>query len=202
MFGLQHPMIILDLPSTQSSTRAAAGGSLKSPPSLRLPPSSLLSLRGFLRRAQLAVGISGQVSVLLTTDRVLRRLNHEFRGKDKPTDVLSFPVAALPDIKISQPLAGDLAISLDTAARQARSLQHSLEMEIRILILHGLLHLAGYDHESDSGEMAMREEHLRRRFRLPTALIARAQSSAFSASSAKAVKTAKPEKSARLRGRA
>ncbi len=200
-------MIILDPPGTQSSTRATAGGSPKPIPPSRLslsslPASSLSSLRGFLRRARLAMGISGQVSVLLTTDRVLRRLNREFRGHDKPTDVLSFPVAALPNIKISQPSAGDLAISLDTAARQARSLQHSLETEIRILILHGLLHLAGYDHEIDGGEMAMREEHLRRRFRLPTALIARAQNSTASASSAKAGKAAKPAKSARLRGRA
>lgn len=74
------------------------------------------------------------------------------------------------------PIAGDLAISLDTATRQARSFRHSLEVEVRILMLHGLLHLAGFDHEIDSGEMAALEEQLRRRFRLPTALIARAQS--------------------------
>ncbi|HEX4021318.1 MAG TPA: rRNA maturation RNase YbeY [Acidobacteriaceae bacterium] len=164
-------MITLDLPGTH----AASGGLQKQFPSLRAPAPSLPALRGFLRRARHAVGISGQVSVLLTTDRSLRRLNREFRGKDKPTDVLSFPAADVPVKNTQPPLAGDLAISLDTAARQARSFRHPLETEVRILLLHGLLHLAGYDHEIDSGEMATREEQLRRRFRLPTALIARAE---------------------------
>jgi probable rRNA maturation factor len=136
------------------------------------------ALRGFLRRACHAVGTPGPVSVLLTRDSTLRRLNREFRGQDRPTDVLSFPAAQVPKArplqkKAQTPLAGDLAISLDTAARQARSFDHSLETELRVLILHGLLHLAGEDHETDNGEMAAHEEKLRRRFRLPTALIAR-----------------------------
>ncbi len=120
--------------------------------------------------------------MLLTTDRTLRRLNREFRGKDKPTDVLSFPAADFSNLdsraaKKQSAIAGDLAISLDTAARQARTFGHALETEVRILILHGLLHLAGYDHEVDNGEMAAREEELRRRFRLPVSLIARASAS-------------------------
>ncbi|MGC9292026.1 MAG: rRNA maturation RNase YbeY [Acidobacteriaceae bacterium] len=162
-------MITLDPPSTH----AALGG-----PQKHLPPPRLLALRGFLRRARHAVGIPGPVSVLLTRDSTLRRLNREFRGQDRPTDVLSFPAAPAPEAhpplkNAHAPYAGDLAISLDTAARQARRLQHSLETEVRILLLHGLLHLAGEDHETDNGEMAVREETLRRRFRLPTALIAR-----------------------------
>ncbi len=127
-------------------------------------------LRPFLRRAQQAVPLAGEVSVLLTTDRAIRRLNRIFRHKDKTTDVLSFPAPAMP-----KNIAGDLAISLDTAARQAAQFGHALEIEVKILLLHGLLHLAGFDHEVDSGDMAAREEVLRRRFRLPTALIARSE---------------------------
>ena len=70
-------------------------------------------------------------------------------------------------------MAGDLAISFDAAARQAQRFGHPLVVELKILMLHGLLHLAGYDHETDAGEMAAREEQLRRRFRLPPTLIAR-----------------------------
>jgi probable rRNA maturation factor len=150
-------MITLDFPATKNG-----------PGPLRLP-----ALRAFLQRAQRAAGLAGQTSVLLTTDRALRRLNREFRGKDRPTDVLSFPPLQAPGAGTRDHGAGDLAISLETAARQARSLGHTLETEVRVLILHGLLHLAGLDHETDSGEMAAREESLRRRFRLPTALIAR-----------------------------
>lgn len=127
------------------------------------------SLRRFLPRAMDAVSIRGEVSVLLTSDSEIRRLNRNFRGKNKATDVLSFPAA--PDLP--EEVAGDLAISLDTAARQAQRFSHSLQTEMKILLLHGLLHLVGYDHETDSGEMAAREEMLRRRFRLPVALIAR-----------------------------
>ena len=160
----KYPMITLDPPSTH----AAPGGTHKKLPPLRLP-----ALQAFLRRARHAAGVAGEVSVLLTSDRQMRRLNREFRGKDKPTDILSFPAAPFPRSNEKRIFAGDLALSLDAAARQARMLHHSLDVEVRILLLHGLLHLAGYDHESDSGEMAAREEELRRRFRLPTALIAR-----------------------------
>lgn len=70
-------------------------------------------------------------------------------------------------------MGGDLAISVDAAARQANRFGHTLQTELKILLLHGLLHLSGYDHESDQGEMDAAEERLRRRFRLPAALIAR-----------------------------
>lgn len=125
------------------------------------------SLRSFVTRARHAIPLAGGVSVLLTGDAALRRLNREFRGKDKPTDVLSFPAFVPGDLPDT---AGDIAISLDTAARYARCFGHSLQQEVKILLLHGLLHLAGYDHETDQGEMAAREEFLRRRFRLPRTL--------------------------------
>jgi len=126
-------------------------------------------LTRFFNRARAAVGLDGEVEVLLADDATLRRLNRNFRHKDKATDVLSFPAA-----ENSDGYAGDLAISLDTAARQAAEFGHSLRDEVRILLLHGLLHLTGMDHEADEGEMAAREGELRRELRLPTTLIERA----------------------------
>jgi probable rRNA maturation factor len=129
------------------------------------------ALGGFLARAQAAVRLSGQVSVLLTTDGGIRRLNRQFRGIDRPTDVLSFPAGA--GIHAREKLAGDLAISVPTARRQAIEQGHRLAVEIKVLILHGLLHLAGYDHESDTGQMARCERALRARLGLPQGLIER-----------------------------
>ena len=126
-------------------------------------------LSRFLGVAQMAVGLRGEVDVLLADDRTLRRLNREFRGKDKATDVLSFPAAE----EVADEFAGDLAISLDTASRQAKAHGHTLRDEVRVLLLHGLLHLQGMDHEVDNGEMAAREASLRTQLRLPNSLIAR-----------------------------
>ena len=120
-----------------------------------------------LREAQLAVGLRGEVTVLLTTDDGIRALNRRFRKKNKATDVLSFPVEA------GFGLAGDLAISVETAARQAVEQGHRLSVELRVLMLHGLLHLAGYDHEIDDGAMARKERRLRAKLRLPQGLIER-----------------------------
>jgi probable rRNA maturation factor len=128
-------------------------------------------LARFVREAQRVVGLAGSVDVLLADDRTLRRLNRDFRGKDKATDVLSFPAAE----EIRGEFAGDLAISVETAARQAREHGHSLRDEVRVLLLHGLLHLNGMDHETDRGEMAAREADLRERLRLRNGLIARAE---------------------------
>ncbi len=127
------------------------------------------TLTRFLNRARTAIGLRGTVDVLLTTDSTLRRLNKNFRGKDKPTDVLSFPAPAA----FARKHAGDLAISIDTAAQQAKAFAHPFTAEIKILILHGLLHLAGEDHETDHGQMATREATLRRELRLPATLIER-----------------------------
>jgi len=142
------------------------------PPSTRSNPSAPAKsgLTRFLRRAREAIGLAGEVEVLLTSDAGIKRLNRDFRGKNKPTDVLSFPAPE----EIAGQHAGDLAISLDTAARQAESFGHSLGDEVRVLMLHGLLHLMGMDHEVDSGEMAAREAELRRELRLPATLIERA----------------------------
>jgi probable rRNA maturation factor len=129
-------------------------------------------LSRFLREAQQAVGLRGQVSVLLTTDGGIRRLNRQFRGKDKATDVLSFPAESL--TRNREKIAGDIAISVPTAWRQARDHGHSLSIEIKVLMLHGLLHLAGFDHETDTGQMARRERSLRAKLNLPQSLIERA----------------------------
>src|SRR5437868_15508537 len=102
-----------------------------------------VELQRFLRAAQRMVGISGEVSVLVTSSAKMRRMNREFRGKDKPTDVLSFPAAQNGRVKI----AGDIAISKEIARSNAKALGHSLETELKVLLLHGLLHLAGHDHE-------------------------------------------------------
>lgn len=139
------------------------------------PPSSLAttlstsSLVRFLNRARAAVGVRGAVDVLLSDDSTLRDLNKNFRGKDKPTDVLSFPAPT----KFAKKHAGDLAISLDIAAHQASTHGHTLGDEIKILLLHGLLHLSGEDHETDNGEMAAREAILRLELHLPATLIER-----------------------------
>lgn len=137
---------------------------------------SKAGLARFLNRARTAVGLDGAIDVLLADDATLKRLNRTFRGKNKATDVLSFPAGAT-TVFFGEPdgpeLAGDLAISLETAARQAAQYGHSLRDEVRVLLLHGVLHLAGLDHETDSGEMAAREAELRRKLGLATSLIAR-----------------------------
>lgn len=147
---------------------------IEPPSSPTTPALSKSSLTRFLNRACTAVGLEGEVDVLLADDSTLRRLNKTFRGKNKATDVLSFPAPA----EIAQAHAGDLAISLETALRQAATYGHSLRDEVRILLLHGLLHLSGLDHETDNGEMAMREADLRRELGLATTLIERVTKSA------------------------
>jgi probable rRNA maturation factor len=131
---------------------------------------SARTLARFLAEAQAAVRLKGEVTVLLTTDDAIRKLNRQFRGKNKPTDVLSFPAEGIG----AEEIAGDLAISVPTALRQAIEQGHPLATEIKVLILHGLLHLAGYDHEADTGKMARRERFLRARLGLPQGLIERA----------------------------
>ncbi len=117
--------------------------------------------------------LKGQVTVLLTTDAAIRDLNRRFRGKNKATDVLSFPAEG-PFRLSAEGIAGDVAISVTTALRQAAEQGHSLATEIKVLILHGVLHLAGFDHEADEGQMARRERVLRGRLGLPLGLIERA----------------------------
>jgi probable rRNA maturation factor len=127
------------------------------------------ALGRFVARACDEVSLKGEVNVLLTGNGELRSLNRRFRGKDKATDVLSFPPLA----ELADGLAGDIAISAEIAVQNAKRLGHSTAEEVRILALHGILHLAGYDHESDSGEMARKEERLRKALGLPMGLIQR-----------------------------
>jgi probable rRNA maturation factor len=119
----------------------------------------------------------GCVAIALLPDAAMRRLNMRFRGVDHATDVLSFPAG--PDAA-RQPGTdlGDLAIALGVARRQARQEGHAMATELRILALHGLLHLLGYDHERDRGTMHRLEDRLRRRAGLPAGLIGRASSRA------------------------
>lgn len=132
-------------------------------------------LEGFVRRVRRTVKLKGSVNILVTTSAEVRSLNRRFRGKNKATDVLSFPAEAPGTGK--RALAGDIAISADVAAQNASSLGHSTAEEVKILALHGILHLAGFDHERDSGQMARKEVVLRQRFKLPTGLIERAENS-------------------------
>ncbi|HEV8523777.1 MAG TPA: rRNA maturation RNase YbeY [Terriglobales bacterium] len=126
------------------------------------------ALEHFARRARRAAGLKGEVNVLVTGSAEIRRLNRRFRKKDEPTDVLSFPAAD----GIS---AGDIAISSEIGAVNARRLGLSPAEELKILILHGMLHLAGYDHERDQGAMARQEQRLRRALGLPSSLIERSR---------------------------
>ncbi|MGD1214084.1 MAG: rRNA maturation RNase YbeY [Terriglobales bacterium] len=129
-----------------------------------------LALDRFVARARRAAGLKGVVNVLVTSNAELKSLNRRFRGKDKPTDVLSFP--AEPDPR--KQFAGEIAISAEIAAQNARPLGHSPAEEVKILVLHGVLHLRGYDHECDNGQMARREKQLRAKLHLPLGLIERA----------------------------
>jgi probable rRNA maturation factor len=127
------------------------------------------ALAKFVARASRASKLAGAVNVLVTGSAELRLLNRRFRGKDQPTDVLSFPPAP----EFENGLAGDIAISADIAKQNALRLGHSAAQEIKILALHGVLHLVGYDHETDEGAMAGRETKLRRSLGLPLGLIER-----------------------------
>ena len=122
----------------------------------------------------------GAVDIALVGDARMRRLNREYRQVDSATDVLSFPAAGSDSQALAETAAdralrplGDIAIAAGVARRQARDHGHSLGVELKVLALHGLLHLLGYDHDADAGEMRRLEERLRRRARLPVGLIAR-----------------------------
>ena len=124
------------------------------------------SLEKFAAQLHRGVAKKREFHCLITGDAEIQRLNREYRRKNYATDVLSFPGA--------DGYLGDIAISLARARAQAREFGHSTDDELRILLLHGLLHLSGMDHETDSGEMARTEERLRKQFGLPAGLIARA----------------------------
>jgi probable rRNA maturation factor len=121
----------------------------------------------------------GVVSIAILPDNKVRALNRKYRRTDKPTDVLSFPETESGGSFTTgrkgfpTPFLGEIAISRGIAQKQAKLLGHSLGTEFRVLALHGLLHLLGYDHESDTGRMARAEARLRHKAGLPVGLIAR-----------------------------
>jgi len=125
-------------------------------------PKALERFVGLVRRE---ARLQGEVNVLLTNDRKMKDLNRRFRRKDKTTDVLSFPSLD----------GGDIAISVPLAKLNAQTLGHEVGDELKILILHGALHLKGHDHESDNGAMARLEQRLRKKLALPLSLTERAE---------------------------
>lgn len=129
-------------------------------------------LSRFVHRARKAVGLQGAVSVLVIRGDEMRRLNSRFRKKNKSTDVLSFP-SSQPMGANKKLIAGDVAVCWNIAHANARKLGHSAEEEVKVLILHGVLHLAGYDHENDKGDMAKLEARLRVKLKLPITLTER-----------------------------
>lgn len=143
-------------------------------------PARAPGLAAWLRRVAPARA-RGAVTLALLSDARIRELNRRFRGKDSATDVLSFPPHAArstrhpaPSIPRPAPFLGDIAIATGVARRQARERGHAESVELRVLSLHGLLHLLGYDHERDHGQMRRVEQRLRRKGGLREGLIERA----------------------------
>ncbi len=109
------------------------------------------------------------IELILTDNETIQELNKEYRQKDTPTDVLSFPLEAA----TSHEPAGSIVISLEYAKKVADELGHTLDEEASLLLIHGLLHLQGYDHEIDKGEMREQESYWIKHFALPSSLIVR-----------------------------
>ncbi|HKS11157.1 MAG TPA: rRNA maturation RNase YbeY [Pyrinomonadaceae bacterium] len=113
----------------------------------------------FADKAAVAIGKNDSTATIaFVSDKAIRQLNRQFRNTDKATDVLSFPADDTDKLNL-----GDIAISVDTAARQAKENGLTFDEEVAQLILHGLLHLSGYDHETDNGEMNRLELRLRKK---------------------------------------
>ncbi len=158
----------------------------------RRKPASLdaSSLESFAQRLRAQVARGRLFHCRISNDAELQALNAQFRGKNYPTDVLSFPLDPLShgrgsvdfpkrarkqadDAEFREEALGDIAISLDRARAQAREWGHSVDDELRILLLHGVLHLTGLDHETDSGQMQRAEIRWRKKLGLPVGLIER-----------------------------
>ena len=123
------------------------------------------ALKSFVNDLARLVGATERSATLaLVGDARIQKLNRDYRGYDKPTDVLSFAAGH----SVEADYLGDIVISVETADRQARRRRSNLERELKVLALHGLLHLLGYDHETDNGEMRRVEYRLRRHFRITT----------------------------------
>src|SRR6202142_3251370 len=125
----------------------------------RRVPISIRPLKQFQERVRRELGFAPEsVAIQLISDASMARLNETYRKKHGPTDVLSFPANGTRPAAGAE-YVGDIAISPETARRNARRFSRSLPVELRVLILHGMIHLAGFDHETDNGEM----ERLERR---------------------------------------
>ena len=137
------------------------------PNEFRFSVSEKRTLTRFVRKLSVQIAHGKYFECLLADDKELQRLNSQFLQKNYPTDVLSFPTDG-------QPFAvGECAISVERARFQSTQFGHSLIEEIQILMLHGLLHLVGFDHETDAGEMAATELQWRAQLKLPSSLIER-----------------------------
>ncbi len=108
------------------------------------------------------------IELIFTNSADIQEINKNFRGLDKPTDVLSFPLDFMPNLPL-----GSVVINVDFAKNMAEKLGHSVEDEITLLFIHGLLHLLGFDHEEDSGQMRKKEEKIIKKYNLPKSLIVR-----------------------------
>src|SRR4051794_35307467 len=140
------------------------------PKSLKISRQEKSELQAFASTLSGRIAEGRSFTCLMTNDRELQKLNREFLGHDYPTDVLSFPQNTAEDT------LGDLAISVERAAAQAGEFGHDRLDELRVLMLHGLLHLTGMDHEADRGEMARAERRWRAALKLPSTLISRTSS--------------------------
>ena len=138
------------------------------PPELNLTPEEKRAIRSFARTLGTRVAKGRPFTCVIADDAELRRLNHSFLGHDYATDVLSFPSHA------STGQLGELILSAERAEAQASEFDHDRIDEICILMLHGVLHLCGMDHEQDRGRMASAEQKWREELGLPVTLIARA----------------------------
>jgi len=124
---------------------------------------SVSRLRQFMTLLSQRLRLDSQTfTIVLASDRAIRRLNRDFRNQDKPTDVLSFPTGQEGPPHLDKAGLGDMILSVETARRQAFARHHSLERELCVLVIHGLLHLLGYDHQVDRGEMRRKELKLQR----------------------------------------
>ena len=129
----------------------------------RRVPVAIHPLQQFYERVRSQLGFAPEsVTIQLISDEAMAQLNETFRKKHGPTDVLSFPANGTRPAR-GAGYIGDIAISPETARRNARRFSRSLPVEMRILILHGMIHLAGFDHETDHGEMDRLERRLRKR---------------------------------------
>ncbi len=115
-----------------------------------------------------------EIDLTICYNHTIQRYNREYRGRDTPTDVLSFPLNS--DLIEHIPL-GSIVISADYIIVNSKALGHSFNDELSLLFIHGILHLLGYDHERDSGEMRAKEEALIQKFNLPKSLIVRTEES-------------------------